>query len=152
MKNWPVLLVAITFFSSCNDNSEQLRNQVKKLEATNDSLLNITNSLKDKFVFDQARVKIVPSEKNSNKIGSEYVGTFVVIAYNERDEILFSTEMDKSNFELKNPIKLKRGFDGYEFKMNLKQKVNDIHFKVNLKNRLGRGFDGIIISDKKIAN
>ena len=145
------LTSAIILFS-CTRDTDKLQAELENLKVERDSLLDITESLKNKFVFDQARVKIVASEKNTNKLGTEYNGNFVLFAFNEDDEILFSTELDTSNFNLKNPVKLKRGFDGYSFTMKLKENSNDIHFKVNLKNKLGQNLDGITISDKKTAN
>lgn len=83
-----VLLLSIVFIS-CDKNIEKLNSEIESLKQKNDSLLKITNALDDKFVFDEARIKVVPSEKNSNKLGSKYEGTFVIEAYNKSDEVLF---------------------------------------------------------------
>jgi hypothetical protein len=148
-----ILVILTLMLFSCNNNNEELNLEISRLKKANDSLSKITNSLKDKFVFDEARVKIIPSENNTNKIGSEYNGVFVVVAYNKNDNVEFSTEFDKGNgFDLANPEILKRDFDGYHFKMKLKEKENDIHFRVNIKSKIGRNFNGLTISDKKIAH
>ena len=152
MKKIILFIFSLTAIS-CNRNNEELNSEINQLKKINDSLINITNSLKDKFVFDEAIVKIIPSEKNTNKIGSEYNGDFVVIGYNKNAQVEFSTKLDRKNgIEFINPEILKRDSDGYHFKMRLTEKENDIHFRVNLKSKFGRNFDGLTISDKKIAN
>lgn len=146
-----ILLLAVTFIS-CGKNSEDLNSQIDKLKRTNDSLLKITNGLKDKYIFDEAKVKVIPSEKNSNKLGSDYEGTFVVTAYNKSDIVLFSNELNESNgLELVNPKSLHRDYEGYHFKFKLNQKENDIHFSLKSSSKIGRNFDGIIISDRKVT-
>ena len=146
--------VILTIFSlsilSCTDKTQN--DEIIKLKAQNDSLLKITNSLTNKFVFDQARVKIIDSKDNTFKIGSEYSGTFAVIAFNKSDDVLFSTKLMEGSFDLKDPEKLKHDFDGYAFKTRLNSKSNDLHFKVNINSKVGRNLDGITISDKKLAN
>ena len=64
-----VLLLSIVFIS-CNKNIEKLNSEIDSLKQKNDSLLKITSALEDKYIFDEARIKVIPSEKNSNKLGS----------------------------------------------------------------------------------
>ena len=140
-------------FISCDKKIEKLNSEIATLKRTNDSLREITSQLKDKFIFDKTKIKIIPSEKNSNKLGSNYEGTFVIIAYNKSDEVLFSNELDRSNgFELINPQLLVKDDGGYRFKFKLNQKENNIHFSIKSSNSIGKSFDGIIISDKKRAD
>lgn len=147
-----ILLLSVTFIS-CGKNSDELNSEILKLKQTNDSLLNITNSLKDKYIFDEAKIKVIPSEKNINKVGSDYEGTFVITAYNKSDNVLFSTELNESNgLELVNPQSLNRDYDGYRFKFKMNKKENDIHFSLKSSSKIGKNFDGIVISDKKNAN
>ncbi len=147
-----VLLISIVFIS-CDKNVEKLNSEIAMLKQTNDSLRKITSGLKDKFIFDKARIKVIPSEKNSNKLGSYYEGTFVIAAYNKFDEVMFSNELDNSNgLELINPQSLVKDDVGYRFKFKLKQKENAIHFCIKSSSSIGKSFDGVIISDKKKAD
>lgn len=141
-----VLLLSIVFIS-CDKNIEKLNSEIESLKQKNDSLLKITNALEDKFVFDEARIKVVPSEKNSNKLGSKYEGTFVIEAYNKSDEVLFSNNLDDSN-ELVNPQALKNDDGVYPFEFKLTPKENRVYFIIKNSNSIGKSFDGIIISDK----
>ena len=140
-------------FISCDKNVEKLNSEIATLKRTNDSLREITSQLKGKFIFDEAKIKVIPSEKNSNKLGSNYEGTFVITAYNKSDEVLFSNELDDSNgLELINPQLLIKDDIGYRFKFKLNQKENGIHFLIKSSSSIGKTFDGIIISDKKKAD
>lgn len=145
------LLLPIIFFSCKTDNND-LSLEIKKLKLVNDSLRKITDNLKDKFIFDEVGVKIIPSDKNTNKIGSYYEGNFVLIAYNKKDKIHFSTKLDSTDEnKLIAPEILKRNYDGYYFKVKLNEKENNIHFNVKMDSKIGKNLDGIIISDKKIT-
>lgn len=145
------LLLPIIFFSCKTDNND-LSLEIKKLKLVNDSLRKITDNLKDKFIFDEVGVKIIPSDKNTNKIGSYYEGNFVLIAYNKKDKIHFSTKLDSTDEnKLIAPEILKRNYDGYYFKVKLNEKENNIHFNVKMNSKIGKNLDGIIISDKKIT-
>ena len=140
-----VLLLSIVCIS-CDKNIEKLNSEMDSLKQKNDSLLKITSALEDKFVFDEARIKVVASEKNSNKLGSNYEGTFVIEAYNKSDEVLFSNNLDDSN-ELINPQSLKIDGGVYPFEFKLTQKDNRVYFIIKSSNSIGKSFDGIIISD-----
>ena len=141
-----LLLLSIVFIS-CDKNIEKLNSEIDFLKQKNDSLLKITSALEDKFIFDEARIKVVPSEKNSNKLDSNYEGTFVIEAYNKSDEVLFSNNLDDSN-ELINPQSLKNDDGRYSFRFKLTQKENRVYFLIKSSNSIGKSFDGIIISDK----
>ena len=90
-------LLVLVLFMSCEKNTEKLNSENESLKRANDSLLDITNQLKNKFIFDQASIRLIPSEKNSNKLGSFYEGTFVIIAYNKSDKVLFSEKLSDTN-------------------------------------------------------
>ncbi|MDQ5930041.1 MAG: hypothetical protein QG594_1824 [Bacteroidota bacterium] len=145
-----IILLLPIIFLSCNNNTDKMNKEIGKLRNINDSLLAITSGLKDKYIFDEARIKIIPSEKNTNKLGSDYEGTFVVIAYNKTDEVFFSKKLDSVNgLQLMSPETLKKDFEGYHFNFKLNEKENDIHFTIKSSNNFGRNFNGMIISDKK---
>ncbi|MBF7090082.1 hypothetical protein IUY40_00805 [Flavobacterium sp. ALJ2] len=149
MKKIILFLLIITLFS-CNKKTEALSQEIKTLRHMNDSLTKITNSLKDKYIFDEVRVKVVPSEKNNYKLNSTYEGTFLIIAYNESDSVYFSTKMDSTNgLNLLNPKLLKRDFEGYHFNFKMKELENNIHFNIKMNNKIGKNLDGLMISDKK---
>ncbi len=142
------LLVVIV---SCKDNN--LEKKVLTLQKTNDSLKTILDTLKTKYIFDNVFVRQIPSESNTNKIGSTYEGEFFFVAYNDEDAVLFSGI--KNDFSKADTLRIKRRTLGiYDFETILKD-TTYFSFKPIIKNPTALqfqnlGYQGTVIVDRKI--
>jgi len=84
MKRLTIITVfAILLFSCQNSNrTEKLEAEVKSLKYRSDSLQNIVNGIKDKYVFDSLTIRQIPYYANTNKLNSIYREEFVFVGYN----------------------------------------------------------------------
>jgi hypothetical protein len=146
-----LILLISTLIFSCNNQSFELKNENDLLKSENDSLKKMLTELDGKYIFDDIKVRVIPSDKNTNKIGSEFNGEFVIVSYNKETEVNFSTEKDKSTGEFTDTKPLKRELGGFPFKLTLTNPENDIYFTFNTNGIYGKNLDGIIIADKKKA-
>lgn len=147
MKHFVILFFFILI--GCN-NSDKLAFENISLKKENDSLKEI---LKTKFIFDDVKIRIIPSENNTNRIGSEYVGEYVLAAYNKLDIVEFTTEL-KPNGAFVNPKSLTRKFGGYLFETKLSKKQNYLHCKIKTNSKIGLNYvlNSGVFSDLKKAN
>lgn len=141
------LLISILVLS-CNNQSGELEKENNNLKKANDSLQKLLTNLNDKYIFDDIKVRVIPSENNTNKIGSEFKGEFVIVGYNKETVVNFSTEKNKNTGDFIDTKSLKRDFGGFPFNLTLKKPENDIYFKFDVNAIYGRDFGGIIIADK----
>ena len=149
-----IILLLLTFiFLSCNSKIDNSEIKIIELQKRNDSLKSIIDTLNSKFIFDDIKVRFIASEKNINKLNSDYSGEFVIVAYNREDKIKFATELEVNKVDFKNTEFLKRDFGGYPFKLKLKNKENDIFVQIVSGNKYGKNhtFDGITFADKKVV-
>tara|TARA_R110000868_G_scaffold410605_1_gene699224 strand:+ start:748 stop:1203 length:456 start_codon:yes stop_codon:yes gene_type:complete len=142
-----ILLISI-FFLSCNNQSGELKSENEILKKENDSLQKLLTKLNNKYIFDDIKVRVIPSENNTKKIGSEFNGEFVIVGYNKETVVNFSTEKDNNTEDFIDTKSLKRDFGGFPFNLTLKKAENDIYFKFDVNAIHGRDFGGIIIADK----
>ena len=137
-----ILFLIPLFFLSCkNDELPQLRNEILNLKEQNDSLSNI---IKNKFIFDNADLRIIPSIKNSKTIDSEFEGEIVIVGYNNADITLIDGKWNykKSRYENGDTIKNHQG--AYKLKLD-RIKNETINFVVKIDNKYGsRGYDSIM--------
>ena len=143
-----LILLISTFFLSCNNQSGELKSENEILKKENDSLQKLLTKLNDKYIFDNIKVRVIPPKNNTNKIGSEFKGEFVIVGYNKETVVNFSTEKDKKTGDFIDTKSLKRDFGGFPFNLTLKKLENDIYFKFDVNAIYGRDFGGIIIADK----
>ena len=143
-----LILLISTLIIGCNNQSGELKRENKILKRENDSLQKLLSNLNDKYIFDDIRVRVIPSENNTNKIGSEFKGEFVIVGYNKETVVNFSTEKDKNTGDFTDTKSLKRDFGGFPFNLTLKKTENDIYFKFDVNAVYGRDFGGTIIADK----
>lgn len=129
---YPIYLFTIVLLISCTKENTNVT-EMQKLKLENDSLKAI---LKNKFVFDDVKVRMIPSAKNTNEIGSIHDGEFVIIAYNKADSIEFSTQMNDKDVFI-NPQNLKRHFGGYKYSFPLTSKETEINFHIKTKSKIG---------------
>ena len=136
----------------CKDH--QLEKRVATLQKTNDSLKTILDTLKTKYIFDKVFVRQIPSETNTNKIGSVYKGEFFFVAYNDEDAVLFSDIRD--DFSNPDTLQIKRRTLGsYDFETILKD-TTYFSFRTVIKNPTAlqfqnNGYQGLTIVDRKIG-
>jgi len=145
------LLLLSFVILSCNSVNNESELKIVKLQKKNDSLKSIIDTLNSKFIFDDIKVRFIASEKNSNKLNSDYISEFVIVAYNRKDKIKFATELEPNKVDSKNPETLKRHFGGYPFKLKLKNQENDIFMEIVSGKEYGKNhvFNGITFADKK---
>jgi hypothetical protein len=148
-----ILLFALTILS-CNQKNNEQNVEISILKRKNDSLKSIINTLNTKFIFDNIKHRFIASEKNSDKLGSEYEGEFVIVGYNRNDKVEFTTKLGKNGIDFEKPETLKRKFGGFQFKTRLNNQENYIFIRVKTNNKYGRNYylDGVTFADKKKAN
>ena len=149
-----IILLSSLIFLSCNQKNDELHSEISILKRKNDSLKSIIDTLNTKFIFDGIKNRFIASEKNTNKLGTEYHGEFVIVAYNRNDKVKFTTKVAKNEYDFINPETLKRDFGGFPFKMKLENKENLIYVRVKTNNKYGRNYylDRMTFVDKKLAN
>jgi hypothetical protein len=113
---------------------------IKSLKIENDSLKNF---IKDKFIFDHAQVRIIPSLKNSKEIGPEFYGEIVIVGFNQSDYTVFDGQINIKDFKLKNGDTISNKLGGYKFKVNrIKNDTVNFHVITDRKNG-GKTLDDI---------
>ncbi|WMI68248.1 hypothetical protein [Mangrovimonas sp. YM274] len=146
-----IIFLISTSILSCNNQTTEIKNQNTLLKKENDSLKALLSKLEDKYVFDDIKVRVIPNEENTNRIGSDFNGEFVIIAYNNETEVNFSTEKENALNGFKDSESLKKDFGGFPFKLPLEKPENDIYFTFKTNGIYGKNHDGMIISDRKNA-
>jgi len=143
-----IFIAAITI--SCNNQVEIYKEEIVDLKKRNDSLQTILTELNRKYIFDDIKVRVIPSEENTNKMGSDYNGEFVIVGYNKSTVVNFGTGMDSNNGDFVNQKKLERDFGGFPFNLTLNETENRIYFKFYLNGEYGnKSFDGFVFADNK---
>ena len=129
---------------ACNEQT-QVTHELESLRQENDSLKQIVNSLNDKYIFDKVYARIIPSEDNTNEIGSEYQGEFVFVGYNENDRVIFSPNLRGENSDTLTPA-----YAGYKFSRTIVPDNNYLQFKIKADREIGKSLDGITVTDNRI--
>lgn len=145
-----VIFIILWFqFISCDN--QKLKNEISYLKTQNDSLINVLDTLKTKFIFDNAFVKHIVNENKPMEEGKEYEGEFYFVAYNRNDKILFKQDLSSSSDTLS---KIKSG--GYIYKFKAKKGTNDFHFKPLILDETAKEFRNMFfdvsISDKRVVD
>lgn len=151
MEKYLFLLFSLTLFS-CNNETENLKQEIGILKAKNDSLNTVLDTLKTKFIFDKAFVINIVNENEPMKVGEKYEGKFYFVAYNYNDRILFKQDSSSESDTLS---KIKGG--GYTYEFIAKKGENNFHFKPLILDETAREFFNNVfldvnISDKRIVD
>lgn len=155
------LIILLFVILSC-DNKTELQTQINLLKTQNDSLKLELKKYEGKYVFDDVKVKHYPINGSHIKKGTKYCGEFVFVPNVKENIVLFGTKRDnsKQGYEIKNPITLKTengDFGAYRFEIDIESDTTNLIFKPLIKNKLSlkhqnAGYNGIVITDKLIAN
>ena len=135
-----ILLSTLSLSSCLNNNSEE---RLVKLQKENDSLTSIVQSLKGKFIFDNAQVRVIPSIYNQEKVGTKFRGEIVVVGYNKNDYALLNGDFNMKSFKYENADTIRSSNEGYKFEI-IQTLKDTISFTVNIDKKDGsRGYDSI---------
>ena len=148
MRKYLVILIPF-LFTNCTDNESALKNEISLLKAKNDSLNTILDTLKTKFIFDNAFIKHIVNENKPMKAGEKYQGEFYFVAYNRNDKVLFKQDQSPESDTLS---KIMGG--GYIYEFTAKKGANNFHFKPIILDKTAKEFRNtffnVNISDKRI--
>ncbi|PNQ72421.1 hypothetical protein C1T31_11545 [Hanstruepera neustonica] len=135
------LLLSIFLFKCKNDEVFKLKDEISSLKAENDSLNNI---IRNKFIFDNADLRIIPSIKNSKTLDSKFEGELVIVGFNDDDITILNGEWNYKNSQYENGDTIKNHYGAY--KLNLDKVKNDtLNFYVKIDNKYGsRSYDSIM--------
>lgn len=123
MKNIVRLCLCLLFLSCNVDNSSK----IQVLEKENDSLKAI---LKNKFIFDNASFRIIPTHKKSRESGTDFVGEVVMVGFNNEDVLIYGDyDISHRKFIKSDTIRGRQG--AYEFNTDGKQ--SEVDFYVQIK-------------------
>lgn len=142
MKKSILIFFSILLFS-CGDNQKlknevsilELKNEISILKSKNDSLNRVLDTLKTKFIFDNAFVKHIVNENKPTQEGNEYTGEFYFVAYNDDDKLLF-TNISSSETDTLSEIKS----GGYVYKFKAQKGKNAFNFKPLIINETAKEF------------
>jgi len=99
MKKLTIIIIFPFLFFSCQNinKTEKLEAEIQELKTQNDSLENIVNRIKEKYVFDNITVRTIPSYKNTDKLNSIHKQEIVFIGYNDdgRSRVMFNANQEK---------------------------------------------------------
>lgn len=129
-----ILILSSLLLFSCFDN-QVLKKEIAILQSKNDSLNLVLDTLKTKFIFDNAFVKNIVNENKSTLEGNEYTGTFYFVAYNDDDKLLF-TNVSSSKKDTLSEIKS----GGYIYKFKAKNGENVFNFKPLILSKTAKEF------------
>jgi|SRR5690554_43937 len=118
------LFILPFLFLSC-DQEKELKQEISYLKAQKDSLNTVLDSLKTKFIFDQAFIVNIINDNKPMKEGQEYEGKFYYVAYNLNDKLLFK-QYSNSIPDTLNKSNLKGA--GYVYNFIAKKGKNNFYF------------------------
>ena len=151
MKKYLFLLFSLTLLS-CNDETENLKQEIGILKAKNDSLNIVLDTLKTKFIFDKASIINIVNDNERMIVGKKYEGKFYFVAYNYNDRLLFKQSADSKSDTL---LQIRGG--GYTYEFIAKKGENHFFFNPLILDETAREFsnsylDGTTIFDKRIVD
>ncbi|MCK7591231.1 hypothetical protein M0G43_11650 [Subsaxibacter sp. CAU 1640] len=140
MKISKTFILLLLILSCSNTELKKLKADFNSLKIENDSLKNF---IKDKYIFDHAQVRIIPSLKNSKEIGPEFYGEIVIVGFNQSDYTLFGGQINLKDFKLENADTIINKSGGYKFEVSkIKNDTVNFHIRTDTKNG-GKNFDDI---------
>tara|TARA_R110000744_G_scaffold310111_3_gene417870 strand:+ start:831 stop:1214 length:384 start_codon:yes stop_codon:yes gene_type:complete len=116
-----------------------LKAEIEGLKKRNDSLENIVNGIKDKYVFDNIAVRTIPSYKNTDKLNSISRNEIVFIAYNNdgKSRVMFNESQEKGT-GYKDTLEMENG--AFILERKLTQEKNFFSGLVETQNDYGKVF------------
>lgn len=138
------------FLSSCdNSNTKEKisfnkKSQVEKNKV--DSLQNIIDTLKTKYIFDKMLVLNIVNKNKPLIAGEEYTGKFYFVAYNEDDRVLFSQKAIPKKMDTLSKIDI----GGYIYNFIAKKGENKFYFQPLVKDTFAKQFENSKISGMNI--
>lgn len=113
-----------------------------------DSLQQIVDTLRTKYIFDNLTAIYIPNENQPIKEGKPYTGKFYFVAFNIEDRVIFSQNIDFENSDTLSKIE----YGGFIYDAIGQEGENEFYFKTLIRNKtsfnLRTGeFDGIHMSD-----
>ena len=146
-----VLVASLVIWTSCtNSDQDKLLLEKKIVDERNraDSLQQIIDTLRTKYIFDNLTAIHIPNEYKPIKEGQPYTGKLYFVAFNKEDRVLFSQNTDFENSDTLSKIE----YGGFLYDAIGQKGENKFYFKTlihnetSLKSRTGE-FDGIHMSD-----
>tara|TARA_R110000868_G_scaffold335029_1_gene595756 strand:+ start:48 stop:506 length:459 start_codon:yes stop_codon:yes gene_type:complete len=135
-----IICLPIVFFSCQNKNqTEKLVTEINELKKRNDSLVNIVNGIKEKYVFDNVAVRTIPSYKNTDKLNSLSRNEIVFIAYNDggKSRVMFNESQEKGT-GYKDTLQMENG--AFILERKLTEEKNFFSGFVETQNDYGKVF------------
>ena len=116
-----------------------MKAEIEGLKKRNDSLENIVNGIKDKYVFDNIAVRTIPSYKNTDKLNSISRNEIVFIAYNNdgKSRVMFNESQEKGT-GYKDTLEMENG--AFILERKLTQEKNFFSGLVETQNDYGKVF------------
>ena len=146
-----VLGASLVILTSCNNsNQDNLLLEKRILDERNraDSLQQIVDTLRTKYIFDNLTAIHIPNENQPIKEGQPYTGKLYFVAFNKEDRVIFSQNMDFKDSDTLSKIE----YGGFLYDAIGEKGENKFYFKTLIRNetslnsRTGE-FDGIHMSD-----
>lgn len=141
MKKLITTILLPLLFINCQHNNRtvKLKAEIEGLKKRNDSLENIVNGIKDKYVFDNIAVRTIPSYKNTDKLNSISRNEIVFIAYNNdgKSRVMFNESQEKGT-GYKDTLEMENG--AFILERKLTQEKNFFSGLVETQNDYGKVF------------
>lgn len=147
-----LLITGLTILSNCNTD-KTYENKNLELKKQNDSLINILNLIKNKYVFDSISIQQRSNEKNTKKINSTYESDFFVVGFGLNN--LDFTKYDSISYnplKLYNKSTLENSEGIYKLKMKLDKKLNSFNIRMTLNSDYGKSQNTTIKGTVKASN
>ncbi|WP_047414164.1 hypothetical protein [Cellulophaga sp. Hel_I_12] len=141
MKKLIAIIVLPLLFINCqnNERTAKLETEIEGLKRRNDSLVNIVNGIKEKYVFDNVAVRTIPSYKNTDKLNSISRNEIVFIAYNDegKSRVMFNESQEKGA-KYKDTLQMENG--AFILERKLTEEKNFFSGFVETQNDYGKVF------------
>ncbi|WP_127845258.1 hypothetical protein [Psychroflexus aestuariivivens] len=141
-----ILALSSILLLSCGDN-QKLKHEISVLKNKNDSLNSVLDTLKTKFIFDNAFVKHIVNENQPIEEGNVYTGEFYFVAYNDDDKLLFTNNSSSKTDTLSG---IKSG--GYVYKFKAQKGKNVFNFKPLILSKTAKEFRNSSFFDVNISD
>ena len=142
MRKTLYLTFIIGLIMSCNNSS--IKKELDTLKRENDSLKNILEEINNKYVFDSIAFRDIYSNKNTNKLNSDFEIELLVVGYNHKESFFTKYDSINSKGELINAIPLKQSNGGFKYRTKLKRKLNPINIQMNINSKFGKTKSGML--------
>ncbi len=144
-----ILGLATLILAFYNYNLQRQNSILKKNQKTTSEILkskndSLTNIIQNKFIFDNADLRIIPSIKNSKTIDSKFEGEIVIVGYNNSDITLVNGNWNFKKLRFENADTIRNHQGAYKIKLD-RIKNDTLNFYVKIDKKYGsRGYDSIM--------